>query len=89
MPVLSLDDSFSQIPGQIGLLSIDVEGMNKEVLLSGLSVVSRSHFVCIEHDSLEEAGDISAAMANLGFRHVDTFGCNQLFVNPLIRASSV
>ena len=81
VPVLSLDQSFSCIHGSIGLLSIDVEGMNKEVLASGLSVARRAHLACIEHDTPNEARDICDIMIGPGFNHTDTFGCNQIFTN--------
>ena len=55
VPVMSLDDAISCLPGTIGLLSIDVEGMNLEVLESARSVALRSHFICIENNGIQEA----------------------------------
>lgn len=83
VPVMSLDDAFSCIEGRIGLLSIDVEGMNLEVLLSGLAVARRAHYLCVEHDDETEAGKIAVALSEIGFSPVGIYGCNQVFENQL------
>jgi len=81
VPVMSLDDAISCLPGTIGLLSIDVEGMNLEVLESAHSIALRSHFICIEHDGIQEAAVLRSILEGLNFRYMATLGCNQIFEN--------
>lgn len=81
VPVMSLNCAFGEITGRVGLISIDVEGMNREVLVSGLATIKRSHVVCIEHDSPGEAREIRITLEDIGFVLVEVIGCNQIFVN--------
>jgi FkbM family methyltransferase len=57
--VLPLDSLFASImPKSIGLLSIDVEGWNVEVLKSAKNILGISKILCIEYDDAEERSQI-------------------------------
>lgn len=81
VPTMPLDEAFRSIPGSIGLLNIDVEGMNWDVLVSGLDVLRRSHYACIEHDDDAEAKRIRDILCRANFNHIETLSCNQIFEN--------
>lgn len=78
---MPLDEAFRSIPGSIVLLNIDVEGMNWDVLVSGLDVLRSSHYACIEHDDDAEAKRIRDILCRANFNHIETLSCNQIFEN--------
>jgi FkbM family methyltransferase len=86
VPTMSLDQAFCEIPGMIGLISIDVEGMNNEVLLSSLCTLKRSHILCIEHDTPNEALKIRKSVEDIGFAMIKDMACNQIFLNKSVNS---
>lgn len=86
VPTMSLDQAFCEIPGNIGLVSIDVEGMNDEVLLSGLCTLKRAHILCIEHDTPNEALKIRKKVEDIGFVLIKGMACNQIFLNRTVKS---
>lgn len=81
LPVMKLDDALTNFSYKyISLLSIDVEGLNFEVLEGAASTVKRSLLVCLEYDAADER-DRFAALLGGKFTPLGEFGCNLLFVN--------
>ncbi len=81
LPVMLLDDAISYFhPEFISLLSIDVEGLNLEVMEGGENTITKSLIVCVEYDSLEEKDKIMMLLGN-EFQFLIQLGCNLLFLN--------
>ena len=86
VPVLRLDDALRQIEcSYVFLLSIDVEGLNEEVLRGAAETLARTLLVCIEWDEendIKTFGDILGP----GFTYLKSIGCNALFENTALAA---
>jgi len=82
LPLLPLDIALMEIPIRwIYLLSIDVEGLDLEVLKGGNDTLGRTLFVCVEADTESERVAINAFLAQRGFALQRTMVCNQIFKN--------
>lgn len=89
LPVMRADEAFSRFSFSfVNLFSIDVEGLNKEVLEGATETIKRSLIVCIEFDSPEEKKEIIQIMGE-GFELLQTFGCNMIFLNSLLAAKKL
>jgi FkbM family methyltransferase len=81
LPVMQLDAAVLNIPFDfISLLSIDVEGLNYEVLEGSKQCIERSLLICIEYDG-EEDKQRYISLLGPGFQLSQEFGCNMLFIN--------
>jgi len=84
VPIMKLDDALSNIPFEfINLLSIDVEGINYEVLLGAQKTIEKSLLICIEYDKAEEKEKYVEVLGSY-FELIKEFGCNLLFVNTVL-----
>ena len=87
VPILRLDDALKNRQFTfIHLLSIDVEGLNKEVLSGAIETVKRSLLVCIEFDSTEDKRFYTDVLG-ADFSLIQEFGCNMIFENRKLRNS--
>jgi FkbM family methyltransferase len=81
LPVMQLDAAVLNIPFDfISLLSIDVEGLNYEVLEGSKQCTERSLLICIEYDG-EEDKQRYISLLGPGFQLSREFGCNMMFIN--------
>ena len=64
----------------INLLSIDVEGLNFEVLQGGVKVLEKSLVLCIEYDQDYEKQTLFNFLGK-NFKLIKTAGCNLIFLN--------
>lgn len=81
VPVMRLDEAVANlINKRIFLVSIDVEGLNYEVLEGSQETINKSLFLCIEFDSKD---DITRYEKLLGdsFTISKVLGCNAIFKN--------
>lgn len=86
VPVMPLDQALSAFPVSfINLLSIDVEGLNYEVLQGARQTVDRSLLVCIEYDREEEIALFSSFLGNQ-FTLLKTIHCNLVYLNEKLAA---
>lgn len=87
VPVMPLDDALSafDIPF-ISLLSIDVEGLNREVVEGASRTISNSLLVCLEFDREEEV-PVFVDMMRPDFELIKTVHCNLIFLNKKLAAA--
>ena len=64
----------------ISLLSIDVEGLNFEVLQGARKTIDRALMICLEYDTEEDRQNFSQVLGD-GFELYREMGCNLIFVN--------
>lgn len=87
IPVLKIDDVLSEFNVEIiSLLSIDVEGLNIEVLKGAQNTIKKSLLICVEFDNQDEKQHIQDNLS-IDFELLSCFGCNLIFINKLIRNS--
>ena len=78
VPVLKLDDALlNQKLDIISFISIDVEGMNLDVLKGAKCTISKTRILCIEFESENEKQDIINELSD--FNLVLTVNCNLIF----------
>jgi len=81
LPIMRLDDAIQHLNFDfISLLSIDVEGLNYEVLQGATKAIERSLLLCLEYETEEERGRFGELLGN-GFSLLQEIGCNLLFIN--------
>jgi FkbM family methyltransferase len=81
LPVIRLDDAIRHLEFDfISLLSIDVEGLNFEVLQGARKTIDRALMICLEYDSEEDRQKFSQVLGD-GFDLYREMGCNLIFVN--------
>lgn len=81
VPIMRLDDIVGGLPlEKIFLLSIDVEGLNVEVLEGAINTAKKSLVVCIEFEEMTDKDNYAALLGN-DFKCLGTFGCNVIFLN--------
>ena len=81
LPIMRLDDAIRHLKFDfISLLSIDVEGLNYEVLQGATQTIGRSLLLCLEYDTAEERGRFGELLGD-GFHLLQEIGCNLLFIN--------
>ena len=78
MVVENMDLSF------ISLLTIDVEGLNLEVLQGATLLLKKTLLICIEFDSAEEKEKINAQLGD-NFELIKTFDCNLIYLNKYFK----
>lgn len=82
VPILPLDLILSKISYEwIFLLSIDVEGMDVEVLQGSIKTLSKVLFCCVEANSDSEAKTIDNLLKNNNFALISKMGCNIIYEN--------
>ena len=80
-PVMPLDLAIANIPcPMISLLSIDVEGLNYEVLQGAIQTLKKTLLLCIEFDKDYERGLFEEILKD-EFELIQTFHCNLLYRN--------
>jgi FkbM family methyltransferase len=81
VPVMKLDDALSAFQADFySLVSIDVEGLNFEVLKGSVETLKKTLLLCIEFDNDEEMKKIKDFVP-LNFKEVQRIGCNILYLN--------
>ena len=81
LPVIRLDDAIRHLEYDfISLLSIDVEGLNYEVLEGARETIDKSLLICLEYDTDEDRQKFSRLLGER-FELYREMGCNLLFVN--------
>jgi FkbM family methyltransferase len=81
VPMLTLDNAVGALLDKpIFLLSIDVEGLNLEVLEGANATVRKSRLLCIEYDEPTQIGQIQDRLGS-DFTIIGRFGCNLIFEN--------
>ena len=82
IPVLTIDQICESLEiGSLTLLSIDVEGMNREVLGGARSILPRTRCVIVETiDSPDSAAAIAADLTAAGFSRQERVGHNIIAV---------
>ena len=81
VPLLPLDLVVEALElGQVGLLSIDTEGLDHEVLLGAARLLERTALVCVEANDEEARARVHALLGER-FEPVRQFGCNHVFRN--------
>jgi FkbM family methyltransferase len=81
IPVMRLDDAVRDIKFDfVSLLSIDVEGLNYEVMQGGRETINKSLLLCLEYDTEEDRRKFSEFLGN-DFELYQEIGCNLLFIN--------
>lgn len=85
LPVLKLDDVLTEMDMEfINLLSIDVEGLNVEVLKGSKKSLERTLMLCIEFD-YDNHINVYTDILGEGFELVEKFGCNAIFLNKALQ----
>jgi FkbM family methyltransferase len=81
LPVMQLDLALTHIPLEfISLLSIDVEGLNLEVLRGAGETVKKALLICLEFDTEQDKQEYLSILGP-DFGPVGEFGCNLILVN--------
>jgi FkbM family methyltransferase len=81
IPVMPLDNAISEIPFSfVNLLSIDVEGLNFEVLDGARATLKKTLLICIEFDTKDDAEKYDSVLLP-DFQLVSTIGCNLFYAN--------
>lgn len=84
IPVLRLDDIVQNIdiPYQyISFLSIDVEGLDFNVLLGANNTIKKVLLICIEFNNMETRQKIVEFLLSNGFELINEISCNLIFKN--------
>jgi FkbM family methyltransferase len=85
LPVMRLDDAVRNLTFDfISLLSIDVEGLNYEVLEGAKTCIDKSLLICVEYDT-DEDKQRYMTLLEPKFQLNQLFGCNMIFVNTLLQ----
>ena len=79
MPLLTLDDCLKNLDlTRIDFLSIDVEGMNRQVIEGATSTINKTFLLCVEFDD----DDLQWFQNHLNdFKLEKVMGCNAIFMN--------
>ena len=87
LPVMTLDQALANIDCPvISLLSIDVEGLNKEVLLGAKESLKKALLLCIEFDDDPERFEFDKIL-NQDFELIKTVSCNLIYRNKRLAES--
>ncbi|MBS1557203.1 MAG: FkbM family methyltransferase [Bacteroidetes bacterium] len=80
-PVFPLDLALKHIRYQfISLLSIDVEGLNIDVLRGAGDTIQKALIICIEFDLKEEQFTIEEILG-INFKLISVYNCNLIYLN--------
>ncbi|HEV2479870.1 MAG TPA: FkbM family methyltransferase [Puia sp.] len=86
LPVMQLDHALSHIPLEfISLLSIDVEGLNVQVLQGATETAKKALMICLEFDTPQDKQEYLSILGP-DFKPVGEFGCNLILVNQPLEA---
>lgn len=84
LPVIRLDDAIRHLKFTfVNLLSIDVEGLNYEVLEGARETLGKSLLICLEYDTDGDRARFSQFLGD-GFSLYGEMGCNLLFINKTL-----
>jgi FkbM family methyltransferase len=80
VPCTSLDDLLKECTDRVNFLSLDVEGMELDVL-KGFDIERyRPEMILVESDGRQHDAEIEAYLQDLGYYAVGNKGCNRFFV---------
>jgi FkbM family methyltransferase len=83
VPILPLDLVLESIDYEwIYLLSVDVEGLDIEVLEGSRNILPKTLFCCVEVNNNFFSQKVDLFMVENGFIHEQKIGCNSLYRNP-------
>jgi FkbM family methyltransferase len=86
LPVMPIDTALLHFEFKyISFLSIDVEGLNYEVLQGANNTVQKSLIVCVEYDSEEEKEKLTV-LIGIGFEILAIYGCNIIYLNKELKS---
>ena len=89
VPVMPVDDALSHLDAKyISFLSIDVEGLNLEVLEGALKTLKNALLLCIEYDTDEEKAKFQSILGS-DFDFLSKFGCNMLYLNKALHKQKI
>jgi hypothetical protein len=81
VPVLPVDIALRNIDFKyISFLSIDVEGLNLQVLEGAIETIQKTLLVCLEYESDHEKEQFAKILGNT-FVLASEFGCNVIYLN--------
>jgi FkbM family methyltransferase len=81
VPVLPLDIALLNIDYEyISFLSIDVEGLNVQVLQGASEILKKTLLLCLEYDSDQEKKEFASILGD-NFVLINEFGCNLIYMN--------
>lgn len=84
VPILPIDTLVNELAYEyISLLSIDVEGLNVEVLKGAIETLKKTLLVCIEFDSEDEKLEFEQLLGS-NFLLIKEIGCNAIFLNQIV-----
>lgn len=84
LPVMPLDAALSNIDSSlVCFLSIDVEGLNVEVLEGAKQTLAKTLLVCIEYDEPDEQQKFEALLGP-DFELIKTVHCNLIYRNKIL-----
>jgi FkbM family methyltransferase len=84
IPVMRLDDAVRDIQFDfVSLLSIDVEGLNYEVMEGGWETINKALLLCLEYDHEDDREKFSDFLGK-NFELYQDIGCNLIFVNKAL-----
>lgn len=84
IPILTLDDIMQNIDltyQYISFLSIDVEGLDYNVLMGARNIISKVLVVCIEFNDEENKSKIIKLLTENEFELINEISCNLIFKN--------
>jgi FkbM family methyltransferase len=84
IPVMRLDDAIRDMKFDfVSLLSIDVEGLNYEVMEGAMETINKSLLLCLEYDT-DEDRERFCQLLGKNFELKREMGCNLIFVNKTL-----
>ncbi len=80
-PIMPLDNIIENLECPlINMLSIDVEGLNYEVLKGSALTLQKSLVLCIEYDTEQEKAKYQSLLGS-NFKLLHSLGCNLIYLN--------
>jgi FkbM family methyltransferase len=81
IPVLPVDTALHNIDFEyINFLSIDVEGLNVQVLQGAIEIIKKTLLICLEYDNDQEKERFFEILKN-DFVQINELGCNVIYLN--------
>jgi FkbM family methyltransferase len=85
LPVMPIDIVLLHLDFQyINFLSIDVEGLNYEVLQGAKNTIKKSLIICVEYDTDDEKDKLTELIGT-GFDFLAMYGCNMIYINKELK----
>jgi FkbM family methyltransferase len=88
VPLLTLDNCLKNFAfDRIDFLSIDVEGLNMEVVKGAYDTLKKTFLLCLEFDKEDELDLYTNYLT--GFNRIKIMGCNAIYINEQISKTIV